>query len=128
MTSSAPTAGLTVAVFRGLLEEWPRIDPEGRPTAVYLADRFPDLSHGPRPAVSIGMLEEHGLVLFPEQQDLPKPQAGTKADALDLCLEAIQYQLFTPFLDYDPDKANALFVRAVTAIETIRHLEKGLGI
>lgn len=127
MTSIAPT-GLTVAVLHGLLKEWPSIDPEGRPTAVYLADRFPDLSHGPRQAVSIGMLEEHGLVLFPEQQDLPKPQAGTKADALDLCLEAIQYQLLTPFLDYDPDRANALFVRAVTAIETIRHLHKGLGV
>lgn len=120
---------ITVASLAQLLSQWPHHGASGQPTTVLLGDRFPDAAAGPLPAVAAGAVElddggRQHLVLFPEAVPVPAGSAADHADALDLALAALSYQLTTPLDRYDPYRASELAVRAVTAIETIKRLER----
>ena len=130
MTTPAP---ITVASLADLLSQWPRHGATGAPTTVLLGDRFPDAAIGPLPAVAAGAIElddggHQHLVLFPEAVPVPSGSAADHADALDLAMAALAYQLTTPLHLYDPYRANELAVRAVAAIETIKRLERRLSL
>jgi hypothetical protein len=127
------TPAITVANLAQLLCQWPHHGANGQPTTVLLGDRFPDAAAGPLPAIAAGAVElddggRQHLVLFPEQHQVPAGSAADHADALDLALAALNYQLTTPLDRYDPCRASELMVRAVTAIETIKRLERRLSL
>lgn len=116
------TTPLTVAELAAAIAEWP----DQSAATVWVTGAYPELSQ-PVQAHYIGVNDHHhNLVLVPEIKELPEP-AGSSS-ALDLALEAMRYQLLTPFLQYDPDVANSLFLRAVTAIESVQKLQAGLGL
>jgi hypothetical protein len=124
---------ITVAALAQLLSQWPHHGANGRPTTVLLGDRFPDAAAGPLPAVTAGAMElddggHQHLVLFPQQRQIPAGSTADHANALDLALAALAYQLTTPLDSYDPCRASELAVRAVTAIETIKRLEQRLSL
>ena len=130
MTDPSP---ITVASLADLLSQWPHHGATGAPTTVLLGDRFPDAALGPLPAVSAGAIElddggHQHLVLFPEAVPVPTGSAAVNADALDLAVAALSYQLTTPLGLYDPYRANELAARAVAAIDTIKRLERRLSL
>lgn len=130
MTAPSP---ITVASLADLLSQWPHHGATGAPTTVLLGDRFPDAALGPLPAVSAGAIElddggHQHLALFPEAVPVPSGSAAGHADALDLALAALAYQLTTPLRLYDPYRANELAARAVAAIDTIKRLERRLSL
>jgi len=124
---------ITVAALADLLSQWPRLGATGAPTTVLLGDRFPDAAAGPMPAIAAGPAElddggRQHLVLFPEVVPVPPGSAAEHADALDLAMAALSYQLTTSLERYDPCRACDLAVRAVTAIEAIKRLERRLSL
>ncbi len=124
---------ITVTALAQLLSEWPHHGANGQPTGVLLGDRFPDAATRPLPAITAGAwgMDDGGhlhLCLFPEAVPVPPGSASADADALDLALAALSYQLTTPLERYDPYRANELTVRAVTAIEAIKRLERRLSL
>jgi hypothetical protein len=130
MTTPAP---ITVASLADLLSQWPRHGATGAPTTVLLGDRFPDAAIGPLPAVAAGAIElddggHQHLVLFPPQRQIPAGSTADHADALDLAAAALSYHLTTPIHAYEPEKAMELAARAVTAIDTIKRLERRLSL
>lgn len=128
-----PHPPITVAALAQLTSEWPHHGANGQPTGVLLGDRFPDAATRPLPAITAGAweMDDGGhlhLCLFPEAVPVPPGSASADADALDLALAALSYQLTTPLERYDPYRANELAVQAVTAIETIKRLERRLSL
>ena len=116
------TTPLTVAELAAALDEWP--NQSG--STVWIAGSYPELSH-PAQAHYIGVNDHHhNLVLVPQIKELPRPNGSSSA--LDLALEAMRYQLLTPVMAYDPEIANTLFLRAVTAIESVQQLQAGMGL
>jgi hypothetical protein len=113
------TTPFTVKLLADNLADW-----HSPSATVYLADRFPDLSLGLEPALSIAISSDDGLVLVPEQRAISQPILGDDADVLDMALEAIRYSLCTPIQDFDPSRANELNCRAVTAIEAVKRLRR----
>jgi hypothetical protein len=131
MSKQTRSHAVTVAALARLLQEWPRRGADGSPTVVLLGDRFPDLAAHPVPAATASSLEgDRGgrldLCLFPREQPLPAGMTGSRADALDLAAEALRYSFSTPVAEYDHERASDLALRAVTAIDTIRRLERSL--
>jgi hypothetical protein len=127
------TAPITVAALADLLSLWPRHGANGAPTTVLLGDRFPDAAAAPLPAITAGAVElddggHQHLVLFPAVAPVPTGSAADHADALDLAMAALSYQLTTPLESYDPYRASELAVRAVTAIDAIKRLERRLSL
>lgn len=117
------TTPFTVRLLAESLADW------HSPSAiVYLADRFPDLSLGLEPALSLAVSGDDGLVLIPDQRSISQPTLGDGADVLDMALEAIRYPLCTPIQDFDPSRANELNYRAVTAIEAVRRLRRRIAL
>lgn len=130
MTASIDRA-VSVRALARVLQEWPHSGADGNPTLVLLGDAFPDATTPPQPVVSAGAIElddggSQHIVLFPPPQEIPRGADGETADALDLALAALAYQLTTPMAVYDPYRANELAIRAVTAIDTIKRLERRL--
>lgn len=122
---------ISVRALARVLREWPQRGADGNPTLVLLGDAFPDAAAPPQPAASASAMElDHGgsqhLVLYPPQREIPRGADAETADALDLALAALAYQMTTPMALYDPYHANELALRAVTAIDAIKRLERGL--
>lgn len=122
---------ISVRALARLISEWPQHGADGSPTLVLLGDAFPDAAAPPKVAVSAAAMElddggSQHLVLYPQQREIPAGSVGDKADALDLAMAALCYQLTTPMTLYDPEKANDLAVRAVTAISAIKRFERAL--
>lgn len=132
MTQSAHFQAISVRALSRLVAEWPQRGADGAPTLVLLGDAYPDAASPPTLAVSAAAMElddggSQHLVLYPEQREIPQPATiGDHADALDLALAALSYSLTTPMALYDPEKASALAVRAVTAISAVKRFERGL--
>lgn len=131
--STQPKKPMTVDELAALVGSWPRKRSDGTPTIIFACGTFPELYLRPDPVLYVGTIENEGqpgqdLVLLPEARALPQPVAGTAATALDLALEALLYPLQTPFVEYDPDCANQLVLRAVTAIEKVQHIKGGFAL
>lgn len=133
MTRRVPTQVVSVRSLARLLREWPQHGADGLPTLVLIGDSFPDAAAAPQVAVSAGPMElddggSQHLVLFPQQREIPRGSDDETADALDLALAALTYRLTTPMALFDPHYENELAVRAVSAIESIKRLERGLSL